>query len=220
MIVKSDAGALAPSVESMEHVVLYDVPWKAYEAILEAMGDRRFRHSYDRGVLEIMSPLKRHDRAKKLIARFIETLTFELRIPIQSIGSTTLRKKPKEKGLEPDECYYIAHEPEVRDKPDYDPDRDPPPDLAIEVDVTSSSVGRMPIFAGLGIPEVWRFNGSDVTFVRLNRNGKYVPIPRSRALPFITPSVVESFLAKRFEVSEHDLMHEFVKWVRKAARSS
>jgi Uma2 family endonuclease len=203
----------------MEHVVLYNVPWEAYEAILDAMGDRRFRHSYDRGVLEIMSPLKRHDRAKKLIARFIESLTYELRIPIQSIGSTTLRKRPKEKGLEPDECYYIAHEPEVRDKPDYDPDRDPAPDLAIEVDVTSSSVGRMPIFAALGIPEVWRFDGSKVTFVRLNRNGKYVPITRSRALPLMTPTVIESLLAKRFDVSEHDLMHEFVTWVRKAAKS-
>src|SRR5262245_15230309 len=107
-----------PNSELTEHIVLYDVSWEAYEALLEAMGDRRLRHSYDQGVLEIMSPLKRHDRAKKIIARMLEAMALELDIDIQSIGSTTLRKRPKQKGLEPDECYYVAHEPQVRDKLD------------------------------------------------------------------------------------------------------
>src|SRR5688572_26869322 len=96
-----------PNGSKLEHVVLYDVPWKAYEAILEAIGDRRLRHTYDRGALEIMSPLKRHDRTKKILARMIEAAALALDVEIQSIGSTTLRKKAKEKGLEPDECYYV-----------------------------------------------------------------------------------------------------------------
>ncbi len=218
MIVKSDAKLLVPSVESMEHVLLYDVSWEAYEAILEAMGDRRFRHSYDRGVLEIMSPLKRHDRAKKILSRMIEAMAFELDIDIQSIGSTTLRKQPKKKGLEPDECYYVAHEAQVRSKPDYDPNTDPPPDLALEVDVTRSSLSRMGIYAGLGVPEVWRMKGETLSFHRLDRNGKYVPIDRSLAFPKVTPVVLQQFLAQRFELRENELLRRFLAWLRNSSK--
>jgi Uma2 family endonuclease len=199
-----------------EHVVLYDVPWKAYEAILDAMGDRRLRHTYDRGTLEIMSPLKRHDRTKKIVARMIEAASSALRIDIQSIGSTTLRKKEKEKGLEPDECYYVAHEADVRHYDDYDPDRDPPPDLAIEVDVTHSSLSRMDVYRGLGISEVWRLQGGEVTFYQLVR-GRYSRIDKSIAFPMITSAIVTKFLALRHEVSENELIRRFVTWVRKAA---
>jgi Uma2 family endonuclease len=215
MIQKPDPNA---ALESREHLVLYDVPWEAYEAILAAMGDRRLRHSYDHRVLEIMSPLKRHDRAKKLVARMLEAMALELDIDIQSIGSTTLRKRAKEMGLEPDECYYVAHEPQVRDKADYDAERDPPPDLAIEVDVTSSSVNRMPIFAGLGIPEVWRLDQGVLTFYGLRRDGKYLKIARSKAFPLVTPAIIERFLAAQHRFGENQLIRKFIEWVRQAAR--
>jgi Uma2 family endonuclease len=165
-----------------------------------------------------MSPLKRHDRAKKIIARMLEAMALELDIDIQSIGSTTLRKRPREKGLEPDECYYVAHERQVRDKPDYDPDRDPPPDLALEVDVTNPSVSRMPIFAGLGIPEVWRIDGGSLTFLRLTRDGKYVKMPRSKAFPLLTPAILERFLVQQYELRENEIIRNFLAWVRKAAK--
>jgi Uma2 family endonuclease len=207
-----------PGSEAAEHIVLYEVSWEAYEALLEAMGDRRLRHSYNEGVLEIMSPLKRHDRAKKLVARMLEAMALELDIDIQSIGSTTLRKRTKKKGLEPDECYYVAHELQVRDKPDYDPQRDPPPDLALEVDVTNSSVSRMPIFAGLGIPEVWRLEVESLTFLRLTREGKYAKMPRSKAFPLLTPAVIERFLAQQFELPENEIVRKFLAWVRKSAK--
>jgi Uma2 family endonuclease len=202
---------------AIEHIVLYHVPWKAYEAILEAMGDRRLRHTYDRGTLEIMSPLKRHDRTKKIIGRMIEAASLALRIEIQSIGSTTLRKENKEKGLEPDECYYVAHEAAVRHFDDYDPQRDPPPDLAVEVDVTHSSVSRMDVYRGLGISEVWRLHAGDVTFYELTR-GRYSKIDKSVAFPMITPLVVTKFLALRHEVSENEIIRRFVAFVRKVAK--
>lgn len=218
MIAKSDAKSLASNMETVEHVLFYDVPWEAYEAILEAMGDRRFRHSYDNGTLEIMSPLKRHDRAKKILSRIIEAMALELDIDIQSIGSTTLRKQPKKKGLEPDECYYVAHEPQVRSKPDYNPLVDPPPDLAVEVDVTSSSVSRMGIYAGLGVPEVWRMKGEAISMHKLGPDGKYVSIGRSLAFPKVTPDVLEQFLGQRFEVRENELLRQFLAWLRKSSK--
>jgi Uma2 family endonuclease len=198
-----------------EHLVLHDVSWEAYECLLEAVGDRRLRHSYDDGTLEIMSPLKRHDRAKTVLARLIEMAAYELDIEIQGIGSTTLRRSERRQGLEPDECYYVAHEAEVRDKPDYVPGRDPPPDLAVEVDVTSSSVDRMHIYANLGVPEVWRFQDEQLTFWRLTRRGKYVRTPRSRAFPMLTCPVLNDLLRQRFERSENQLVRALVAWLRK-----
>jgi Uma2 family endonuclease len=206
--------------EVVEHVVLCDVPWKGYEALLEAFGDRRLRHSYDDGMLEIMSPLKRHDRNKKLLARLLEMAAYELDIEIQGIGSTTLRKEAQRKGLEPDECYYVAHEADVRFEEDYDPNRDPPPDLALEVDVTHSEVGRMEIYASLGVPEVWRLKDDNLTYYRLSREGKYVRTPRSKAFPLLTPSIVEKFIQRRREVSENQVIREFVAWLRDISKKS
>lgn len=212
---KKQSSNAVPSGEVAEHIVLYDVPWEAYEALLEAIGDRRLRHSYDDGTLEIMSPLKRHDRIKTLLARILEMTAFELDTDIQSIGSTTLRKQPRRKGLEPDECYYIAHEEAVRFEEDYDPNRDPPPDLAIEVDVTHSAVSRMDIYSELGVPEVWRVAGDKVTFYRHAKDGTYVKTSRSKAFPIVTPAVIEDFLGKRRQMSERQLLKEYVKWLRK-----
>ena len=208
---------IVPPPATAEHIVLYDVSWEAYECLLEAFGDRRLRHSYDDGTLEIMSPLKRHDRVKKLVARLIEMAAYELDIEIQGIGSTTLRRSKQLKGLEPDECYYVAHEAEVRDKADYLPGRDPPPDLAVEIDVTSSSVDRMHIYANLGVPEVWRFRDEQLSFWRLQSTGKYVRSVRSRAFPRLTCQVLNEMLGQRFEQSENQIVRWLVAWLRQPA---
>ena len=199
------------SIEPIEPIVLYDVPWSAYERLLEAFGDRRFRHAYDDGVLEIMSPNKRHDRAKKLLGRMIEAACFAKDIPIQSIGSTTLRRQDRAKGLEPDECYYIEDEAAVRELDEYNPDRDPPPELAVKVDVTNSSVSRMPIYAALGVREAWCLTDGVLAFYRLNAKAKYVKIARSKALPFFTSALLEKLLAQRFQRGENDLIRELLR---------
>jgi Uma2 family endonuclease len=139
---------------------------------------------------------------------------FELDIEIQSIGSTTLLRSERLVGLEPDECYYVKHEAEVRDKADYVPSRDPPPDLAVEVDVTNSSLDRMHIYSNLGIPEVWRYQDEQLTFYRLTTRGKYVRMSRSRAFPVLTPQVLTDVLRPRFERSENKLVRDFVAWLR------
>jgi Uma2 family endonuclease len=197
--------------------LLAGVSWEAYQAFLDALGDHSIRHSYDRGILELMSPRKDHDWVKKLIGRFIETLSLELNIPIQSIGSTTLGKQLVERGFEPDESYYVTNEPVVRDKKTYDPRRDPPPDLIVEVDVTYSSVKRMPLFASLGVPEVWRHDGQSLAFYRLGKRGKYRKINRSRELPIVTPRDISKFLNRAGSIDETSLVRSFLDWVRKQA---
>ena len=193
------------------------VSWKAYEAFLDALGDRSLRHSYDRGILELMSPRKDHDWVKKLIGRFIEAMSLELNVPIQSVGSMTLRKQLAKRGFEPDESYYVTNEPLVRDKKTFDPKRDPPPDLIVEVDVTSSCVERMPLFASMGVPEIWRHDGHALGFHRLGKGGAYRKISRSRELQLVTPRDISKFLNRAGRIDETSLVRSFVEWVRKQA---
>lgn len=208
----------AGSPEVMEHVVLYDVPWEGYTRLLDAFGDRRLRHSYLRGTFEIMSPLKRHDSVKKILARMVEMIAFLLELDIQSIGSTTLRKEDAEAGLEPDECYYFANEPKVRGKPEYEADSDPPPDLAIEVDLThGGGIIREEIYASLGVPEVWRWQDEQLVFFKLQK-GKYRPIKSSSTFSNLRPADLQVFLDQRHELGEGQLIRQFADWVKQAPK--
>lgn len=195
--------------------VISGLSWTSYEKLLQALEDRRFRHSYDRGRLEVLvSPRKDHDHVKTLLARLLEFLAFELDIPIQSMGSTTLGRKRKRRGLEPDECYYIENEPLVRSRTQYDPEVDPPPDLAIEVDVTSTSISRLPIYADIGVPEIWRWDGKKLVFLARTRTGKYRSVRHSLSFPMLRPADLMRFVELRTTVDEHTIVRRFLAWVR------
>ncbi len=191
------------------------VSWKAYKKFLAAWGDQHVRHIYDRGLLEIMSPLKSHDWIKRLISRFIEAMSLDQDIDIQSIGSTTITSDLAERGFEPDEGYYISSESKVRGKIDFDPDVDPPPDLIIEIDITSSSKSRFTLFAAMKVPEVWRHDASTLVFFVRTRAGEYRESARSRAFPFLEPNDITRFLDLHGTMSENNLVRRFVRWARR-----
>ena len=194
--------------------LMNDVSWEQYETLLETLSDHRMWHTYDQGTLEMMSSSPRHERIKIIIARLIEMLTLEFDISIKSVGSTTLRRAASSRGLEPHESYFIAHEALMRGKRDYDLDRDPPPDLVVEVDIQSAVIDRMPVFAALGVPEIWRHDGeSNLSFHRLTR-GEYESIERSEAFPFLAPDDVSRFVDQRQELDENSLVRSFLNWVR------
>jgi Uma2 family endonuclease len=195
--------------------LVHDVSWDAYEAFLEALGDHSLRHSYDRGTLELMSPRKDHDSPKTFFGSLVEMIAFTLRIPIQGCGSTTYGKQVARRGLEPDESYYVQNEARVRDKVTYDPQRDPPPDLVIEVDVTHSLVKRLPILAALGVPEVWRYGRKQLRFYGLSSGGQYEPIPRSHAFPIVTPEDLQRFIRQRGKVDDTTIIVRFHEWLIK-----
>jgi Uma2 family endonuclease len=196
--------------------IIPNVPWKTYRNFLAALGDFHVRHTFSNGTLEIMSPLKSHDWIKRIISRMIETMAYELRIRIQSIGSTTIYRDGVQKGFEADEAYYIAHEPVVGDRDEYDPDSDPPPDLVLEVDVTSSSTGKLSTFAALRVPEIWRHDGETLVFFRLAR-GKtsYRETATSVSFPFLRPEDIMQFVARRNELREDGVVRAFVRWSKK-----
>lgn len=194
-------------------VVLHNVRWETYSALMEDRGDGGPRMCYDRGTLEIMSPLRKHEWLKRLLGRFVEILTLESRIPISSAGSTTLKSQLKERGTEPDESYYIQNEAAIRLKDDIDIAIDPPPDLAIEIDIASSSIDKLGVYAAFGIPEVWTWDEGVKIFV-LESAGGYAEAAQSLALPRLTPQILSRFLARRSVLGESGLVEEFRDWVR------
>ncbi|NUQ63362.1 MAG: Uma2 family endonuclease [Pirellulales bacterium] len=194
--------------------VLHDVSWEFYEACLNELGDRNIRLTYDRGTLEFMSPSETHNRSKRLLGRLIEALTEELGIEIRSEGSTTWRKKRLRRGLEPDEAYYVEHEPLVRGRETIDPAVDPPPDLVIEVEVTRRIVDRLGIYAALGVREIWRCAADGLRVFVLGDDGKYHEADQSPSFPFLPLEEVNRFFARRNEMGETAWVRSFREWVR------
>jgi Uma2 family endonuclease len=144
----------------------------------------------------------------------IEAMTEELNIPILSAGSTTLKLQLKERGLEPDECYYLGNEAKMRGKRELDLAVDPPPDLAIEVDISSSSLDQLAIYATLGVPEVWLYDGAVLEVYQLQPDKTYAKQTHSPAFPFLPLDEIERFLARRNETDETTWIRSFRAWVK------
>jgi len=203
---------LIPQAEN--RVVLSDISWATFEALLADADHRGSRFTYDGGILEIMSPSSEHERIGRLIGRMIEAFTEEKEIPIQSGGSTTLKSELKQRGLEPDECYYIANESQVRELDEIDLSVNPPPDLAIEVDITNSSMDQLCIYEALGVPEVWMCDGKHLKIYRLQDDGVYAIQDRSPTFPSLPPETILDFLARRKTTDETSWIKLFRDWVR------
>lgn len=191
-----------------------DVTWKQYTAFLEAIGDAGCRHCYSNGTLEMMSPRKDHDWLKRFVGRIVEQIAFEFDINIQCIGSTTITSEAVGRGFQPDEAYYIANESAVRGKEIFEPDVDPPPDLLIEVDLTSSSTSRLPCFAAMRVPEVWRVVDFQVEFLHLGGDSQYSQSEFSHSLPMLKPANVNEALERLHEQTENKVLRDLIAKLR------
>jgi Uma2 family endonuclease len=198
-----------------QRLVLHGVPWATYERLLRAFADRPgVRLTFDRGTLEIMTLSYEHERLVHLLDRLVVALTEELNLPLQGGGSTTLRRRRRKRGLEPDECYWIASEPRVRGKRTIDLRVDASPDLALEIDITHSSLDRLAIHAALGIPEVWRVEGQALVCHLLGSDGRYAVSAQSRAFAGLATADLVPFLDMRGQMDENAIVRHFRGWVR------
>jgi len=197
-------------------IVLPNISWETYEALLRDLESSNTRLTYDQGELEIMSPSLKHGKIGMLLGRMIELLTFELNIPIVGLANTTWRSRELAKGCEADECYYVARAAWAASREEIDLAVDPPPDLAIEVDITSGSVDKLAIYAALKVPEVWRYEEPTLFLHHLQPSGVYEARPRSLSLPMVDPHVLESFIQRRNAADDTKLMREFQEWVRQS----
>ncbi|PSB14238.1 Uma2 family endonuclease [filamentous cyanobacterium CCP1] len=203
------ATPLAPPTEIIH---LSGISWQTYETLLQELSDRRLRLTYNRGTLEIMAPSPEHERFKKVTGRFVETIAEELDIRIEPLGSATF-KRPKLSGAEPDECFYFRNIDAVRGKKRLDLNNDPAPDLAIEIDVTSSSKNRLQVYADLGVAEVWIYDGESLSIQQLQNNA-YVSSPTSQLFPNIPISGITGFLQQATTEDYLTLVKAFRTWVR------
>lgn len=204
----------APQIAPDQFFSVSNVSWRSYRLIARAFADRPVRLTFDRGVLELMTLSPQHEFYKKLLARLIVALTEELGLTIASFGSMTFKKRQRRRGLEPDECYWIASEPKIRGKVHLDLRVDPPPDLAVEIDVSSSSVNRLRIYAVLGVAEVWRCDGASLEFLVLGADGQYHQAASSKSFPGLTSTDLVPFLNMRLQMDENALVRQFRAWIR------
>ncbi|MEI2582381.1 Uma2 family endonuclease [Scytonema sp. PRP1] len=201
-------------IQPQEIIHLSGISWQTYETLLtELSASRRLRLTYNRGNLEIMAPSPEHEIYKKVVGRFVETLAEELDIRIYPLGSTTF-KRPELSGAEPDECFYITNINAVRSKKRINLQQDPPPDLVVEIDVTSSSENRFQVYAEIGVPEIWRYDGNSFTIHILQPSYKYVAVNQSLAFPNLPIREIANFLQQVGQEDYLELVREFRKWVR------
>lgn len=195
-----------------QRLLLHDVTWAEFERILEDLGEHRAaRLAYDQGILEIVMPLPEHEDIKEIVGDLLKALLEELEIEFRSLGSTTF-KKPTEKGLEPDQCFYIQHEGVIRGKKRIDLMLDPPPDLAIEVDLTSRTYPS--IYAALKVPELWQFNRGQMQ-IKVLIDEAYVEVtesPNFPGLPLV--EVISAYLQQSQTIGRNQVMKSFRQWVR------
>ena len=201
-------------LEKNQSIVLPNISWKAYRQIADAVQDDTPAHfTYDRGKLEIMVLSLHHENLKKLVATLFERLCEELEIDISPAGSTTFQREDLEKGFEPDECYYVDNAEFMRGKISVNLDFDPPPDLTIEIDVKHYSLNRMSIFAAVGVPEVWRYDGEMLT-IHLLKNGAYKIVETSSVIPKVSTLK----LTELVETEKFSTWKEFLNNIKKYAK--
>jgi len=196
-------------------LIFQRISWDKYEKLLNDLGARyRARVSYDNGRLEINMPLPIHEDYKDFLLRLMHVLTEELELDMQALGSTTFQYEPWLQGLEPDTCFYIQNAARVIGIRRFDPKvPPPPPDIAVEIDITSESLGHFPIYTNLGVPEIWRYDEHQVTMYHLTEAG-YAEAPASRAFPLLTAEALAQFLERSQTEGQSAVLREFRQWVR------
>lgn len=177
------------------HFLFRDVSWNDYQAMLRIVGESHVRVTYDRGMMELMSPTFEHESGGYLLGRLVDALTEELDIPVEGGDTTTFQREDLTRGAEADKCYFFhEHAERIRGKKRLDLAVDPAPDLVIEVDITSSSLDKMSIYGALGISEVWRFDGQTLVFLHRQDDGRYAARDVSRGFPALRVADVATFL--------------------------
>ncbi len=198
-----------------QRFLLRGISWRTYESLLADLVDQPTpRMTYDRGSLELMAPSHAHERYKHLLEHMITFWATEKRTPIHGGGSTTFRRADLDRGLEPDECYYLRNEPLVRGKEEIDLSIDPPPDLAVEVELSSGALDKMQIYAALRVPELWRFDGEILKGYELAADGEYHLREGSPHLPDFPVQAAPEWIARAKETDEGAWARAFMDWIR------
>ncbi len=194
-------------------VTFHDVTWDEYEELLEQVGEASgLRISYDNGDLQVMTLSSEHENYARFLEQMVGLIRLRFRINIRFFGSATIKKRKRRKGNEPDACFYVQTADELGNRIHLDFEVDPPPDIAVEIDIHHDSRSKLSIYAGLRVPEVWRYDGEQMTIYELQQ-GEYVSRETSVALPVLTSRVLTEFLGRLREQGELQTILAFDEWL-------
>jgi Uma2 family endonuclease len=200
-------------VKPGQQMLLQDISWQQLENILEEMGERRAaRISYSYGWLEIMVPLPEHEKDKEYIGELVRILLDNLQIDFEPFGSTTLKNERMRQAVEPDTSFYIQNQAAIIGKNRIDLTIDPPPDLAIEIDITSRTI--FDNYEILGVPELWRHTQQGLE-ISVLREGKYIKSefsPNFPGIPII--ELVNEYVQQCLTIGRSQAMRNFRDWVK------
>lgn len=196
-----------------QRILLENVGWETYESLLSGRGENRVpRFTYDQGMLEVVSPSSEHESVSYYIGLLVAVFAEETGVDVYGVGSTTFKRADVQRGFEPDACFYVQDEELIRGKSRIDLGVDPPPNLVIEVDITNPSLDKLPIYAQMGVYEVWRYDGEDLSFLALDNDG-YSKVEESRVLPITVRSA-----SKLVEKSKSLALTAWLREVRETIR--
>ncbi len=196
-------------------VILNNITWETFKQIIKELGEKRvIRLAYDQGIVEIMTPFGQHEYSNRFIDNLIIVIALELNLNIKTMGSLTLKKEMVKKGVEPDSCYYLNNEPLVRNKQDIRLDIDPPPDLVLEIDMSNSSLNKLPIYVALGVPEIWRYDGNQLIAFILNDQKNYVKSDYSLTFPWLKLADILPFIDQSLRDGETATLKQFRQWIK------
>lgn len=192
-------------------LIIDNTRWDDYERLLEVLSDtRHLRVSYDRGRLEIMSPLRKHEKYAKMIERLVYFVADKLDLEVESYGIATWKKAVLGRGVEADACFYVGDLARIAEQEDIDSESVPPPDIVVEIDLTSDSQRKFPIYAALGVPEIWRYDGKNLYFYELVGK-RYREIHQSRFIIGLKPAHFAEPLEQVKTKPQPEVMRTFAK---------
>ncbi len=198
-------------------VTFRDVSWAEYEELLEQVGEAPgLRVSYDNGSLYVVTIFTEHEKYSEFINSVVAGIRLRLRLNILSFGSATLKKHKRNKGHEPDACFYVQTAPLIGNRIQLDFETDPPPDIVVEIDVHHDSRSRFRVYAALGVPEIWRYDGQAMTIYHLSEEGdgqRYVAGDTSAALPMLTAQLLSEMIERMRTHGELSALLAFDEWL-------
>jgi len=203
-----------PQQSSEERLItLTGIKWLTFKAIMSDVGDgRAWRIAYAERVLEIRMPLTEHEEPKGMIESFVEAFADAIDIEVRKLGALTLEREDLARAIEPDSCFYIQNESVVRGK-SINLLADPPPDLVVESDYTSSSLNKFSIYASLGVPEIWRYRNQCLVVYQLVE-GNYEERENSLAFPFLPIAEIPAFIEQSKTIGQRAAVRLFRDRVR------
>ncbi|MGH9719647.1 MAG: Uma2 family endonuclease [Bryobacteraceae bacterium] len=196
-----------------QRMILRDISWETYIRLCDENQSPATRMFYDEGILEIVTVSSEHERFKWALEHVFEALAEGFDIDFENLGHTTFRRRDLQKAFEPDTCFYVKRISAVRGKSEIVLPSDPAPELVVEVDISRSSLQKLPLFAAMGVGEVWRYEGSQIMIFRLS-SGEYAEVEESTMLPGVTSAVLTRLIDESLTMTRTGWLRHVRQWAQ------